>query len=563
MWIGIGNTILRCGGGGVNWTAYWATLISATVETTNPTKVVMTFSTANVDLIVTDFTITNWVISTLTRDATNKILTLTVHKPVVYGDSLTITFVKTGGTVVVTNNVAMEAELTTYITGLVTPLSAGQKNKISRLISRLKVGLGITDLDDAFDTMYYRGNSTPESSLRNLVKNAHHSTLAGTPNPTHVALEGFTSDGANGYINHHYDPSSEAVNFAQTSASVFCYIRTDVNEVSIDISCWRASVPTGVEILLLSDILYAYVNNAGQTGLARPDTRGFYFAVRGDVNDISYFINGGSKTTEARPLVSIPVGNMGELCRLDNGIPSLFSTKQGSFSGTGKYFSDAHVRVISDAVRELMRANNKDVTLYDRVLILGNSFTIIDPPDNIIWWGTWGMAATIAENDYAHQLENMIQVRTPHCVVTSKNIAAWELAHTTYDKANFDAYFASIPDCVILDIGENVTDETGFATSIQNLINYVKSKAPDTRIIICGTFWGDFSMETFLQDAATANGLTYVSLSALNIPANRANIGDTVQGDDSLPHLINNSGVALHPNDTGHNLIAVEIYNAL
>jgi hypothetical protein len=198
-----------------------------------------------------------------------------------------------------------------------------------------------------------------------------------------------------------------------------------------------------------------------------------------------------------------------------------------------------------------------------KTLILGNSIAIIPTPDNIIWWGTWGVAASIAENDFAHQLENLIQANNPDCIVTPENIAAWEAAHIIYDKTNFDGYFVNNPDLVIIKIGENVTDETDFDISIQELIDYVKEQVPDARIIICGTFWGDFSMETFLQDAATANGLTYVSLSALNIPANCSSIGATVYGDDGNPHLVNNAGVAAHPNDTGMAAIATEIFNAL
>jgi hypothetical protein len=95
----------RIGGSSFSWSSYWNTLISATVENAAPTKVILTFSKANISLVTTDFTIAGKTITLLERDATNKILTLTVSVAFVYGDTPVVTFVKTGGTANVTNNV--------------------------------------------------------------------------------------------------------------------------------------------------------------------------------------------------------------------------------------------------------------------------------------------------------------------------------------------------------------------------------------------------------------------------------------------------------------------------
>ena len=86
------------------YVAYWATLISATVENAEPTKVVLTFPSAKA-LVATDFTIAGKIIS----DATwvGAVLTLTVSEAFVYNDTPVVTFVKTSGTVNVTNNVGL------------------------------------------------------------------------------------------------------------------------------------------------------------------------------------------------------------------------------------------------------------------------------------------------------------------------------------------------------------------------------------------------------------------------------------------------------------------------
>jgi len=93
-------------GGGISPAAFWASLISATVEDAAPTKVVMTFDKSNTDLVATDFTIAGKTITLLERDATNKILTLTVSVAFEYGDTPVVTFVLTGTTANVTNNIS-------------------------------------------------------------------------------------------------------------------------------------------------------------------------------------------------------------------------------------------------------------------------------------------------------------------------------------------------------------------------------------------------------------------------------------------------------------------------
>jgi len=102
MGLGLG---LGFGLGGFNWGAYWASLVSATVEDAAPTKVVLTFGVADTSLIAADFTIAGFTVTLLERDVTNKILTLTVSVAVITSDTLVVTFGKAVATAAVTNNV--------------------------------------------------------------------------------------------------------------------------------------------------------------------------------------------------------------------------------------------------------------------------------------------------------------------------------------------------------------------------------------------------------------------------------------------------------------------------
>lgn len=104
-WIGIGNTLWRRGGGAsFDWDAYWASLISATVENDAPNNVVLTFPTAQSSLGASDFTIDGFTINSASWAGSVLILVLN-EEVMLYDGNLTITFVTTGETATVENNV--------------------------------------------------------------------------------------------------------------------------------------------------------------------------------------------------------------------------------------------------------------------------------------------------------------------------------------------------------------------------------------------------------------------------------------------------------------------------
>jgi len=113
--IAIGNCI-PFNRGGVSWSSYWATLISATVETAAPTHVVLTFPEAKTELKASDFTIAGFTVSSASW--TGSVLTLVLSYAVTYySGNLTITFVPTGETATVTNNVAIANTVGWYVAG--------------------------------------------------------------------------------------------------------------------------------------------------------------------------------------------------------------------------------------------------------------------------------------------------------------------------------------------------------------------------------------------------------------------------------------------------------------
>lgn len=113
-----------------SWATYWTTLISATVENAAPTNFVLTFPSAKTSLLYTDFSVQG--ISFASGSWTGNVLTLVANETITYFDSgLVITFLKTGQTKAITNNVSAPATLHTYFDSQ----AAATKTVASTLVS--------------------------------------------------------------------------------------------------------------------------------------------------------------------------------------------------------------------------------------------------------------------------------------------------------------------------------------------------------------------------------------------------------------------------------------------
>lgn len=112
--IGIGSLKIGQGSTGVDWSSYWATLISATVGNAAPTDVVLTFPSGQPSLLATDITAT---VNGVARGVSSAswaggVWTVVLASAVEYADVVVVTF-KTGQTKTVTNNVLTYTALLT------------------------------------------------------------------------------------------------------------------------------------------------------------------------------------------------------------------------------------------------------------------------------------------------------------------------------------------------------------------------------------------------------------------------------------------------------------------
>ncbi len=212
------------------------------------------------------------------------------------------------------------------------------------------------------------------------------------------------------------------------------------------------------------------------------------------------------------------------------------------------------------------------------ILFIGNSITRHGITS--YWWSDGrGMAATSQNTDYVHQTESLLADKLEELKPGAKSIngyafnySVWET--NAHDRAQtypvMDKYMTEGGglDVVVLQLGENVSDasENGstYESDYAELIQHIKDKAPNARIITVGDFWADDTKDAVKKSAAEETGVTYVDLAEIQDDINyEAGIGTMVEGDDGKEHEIEHSGVAMYPGDTGMKWIAKKIVEAI
>ena len=350
--------------------------VSAAVANATPTKVVLTYDqtldTGSVPA-TTDFTLAGKTISNVAVVGATVEVTVTVAYA--YGDVIAISYTKGANPIqgdvgeldaadlvnqAVTNNISADADLTTYITGLVTPLSAGQLVLLNNFIKTLKTGLSITNLSDAFDCVYVLAGETAESSLRNLVKRLHDATAVNTP--TFTALEGFLGDGATNYINTNYNPKTEGSNLVLNSASFGIYSRTD-RDASTSKMHGVSGITESIHIIPLraAGSPRVYCNDNTLSNISATGTLGMTTTMRSNVTT-KHGARNKTITNFAVNSVAIPDGNIYLLARniIGTGVNN-YDNIQLSFAFTGRNLIQAELNTLFDAFEAYMDANGKGV----------------------------------------------------------------------------------------------------------------------------------------------------------------------------------------------------------
>lgn len=263
----------------------------------------------------------------------------------------------------------LESELIVYMDGLITPLSHSQQSNLNTLIKNLKSGLDIENLSDAFDTFYVLAGETQESSLRNLVKDAHYAAIVDGA-PAWAEFEGFTGDtSAKPSIRTNYTAATQAVTYAQNSASSGVYTRKD--GVGGIVCGFANSSTNGVFMQVATNGLVAINNtHAGSNIGTVVDRRGLFIASR--ILSTEYKVLRNKDLISTLTINSSVISNAEDyiLCYNENGILASHSSQQLSMRFLGKGFTEVEIGVINDAFEVYMSAVGKSVLLVNNPILV-------------------------------------------------------------------------------------------------------------------------------------------------------------------------------------------------
>jgi len=212
--------------------------------------------------------------------------------------------------------------------------------------------------------MYILGGETAESSLRNLVKNAHHATAVNSP--TFTALEGFSGNGTSSYLNSNYNLSNSKIVASQNSVSLGVYNRSEITSLSTlaYAGARKTTLPESVTLLQgTSTSLFYYPNDTadtGITGLNGTTQKGMLITNRISDTIKEAYINKTKYQASVNSAAIAPL-SLFILARDLDGNPDRYNTCQLSFCFVGKGFTQANINIITDTFEAYMDSNGKGV----------------------------------------------------------------------------------------------------------------------------------------------------------------------------------------------------------
>lgn len=195
------------------------------------------------------------------------------------------------------------------------------------------------------------------------------------------------------------------------------------------------------------------------------------------------------------------------------------------------------------------------------ILFIGNSITLY--PATKDWWGSgWGCGATTPENDYVH----LTVAAKGYNSYDYMSLRSWEFSSTrNYELDDLDPYITNYQyGTIVIELGENVKGhESHFKEDLTDMITYIKTYNPNARIVMLDNFWAYKSIISTKKEVASAQGITYVSLSDIQgVQDYMLQAGDQYTTPDGTVYTIG-SFLAGHPNDAGFAAIAQHLIGAL
>lgn len=188
-----------------------------------------------------------------------------------------------------------------------------------------------------------------------------------------------------------------------------------------------------------------------------------------------------------------------------------------------------------------------------KILFVGNSITYHAQKPEIGWLGSWGMAASKAENDYIHQSVKKLKQRYGTVGFGIAQLAEWEL-HYEDKAAHWQLPYVGIkefaPDITVIRMGENIPaekmEQLNPKSYIADMIAFFGNGC--RQVIVTDCFWKRDKLDCILKEICDEKGYTFCEISDLYEDKRTMALGE-----------YEHQGVALHPSDYGMERIAERI----
>ncbi|WP_018412325.1 hypothetical protein [Methyloversatilis thermotolerans] len=198
-----------------------------------------------------------------------------------------------------------------------------------------------------------------------------------------------------------------------------------------------------------------------------------------------------------------------------------------------------------------------------RIALIGNSITLHPPKPELGWQGDHGMAASRPDKDYAHRLLDMLSV--PVTAAYIRNFYPFETDGAVRDDhlASLQTVFASRPDIIVLQLGDNVTVDSGQPLeTLRHLYSFwfnfgalaKAAGAASDRLFCVSTWWETPLTDFIIRHHCSAHGGRVVHIGDIfGRPGN----------PDRSTRDFTNVGVDIHPKDDGMLQIALRLKHAI
>lgn len=208
---------------------------------------------------------------------------------------------------------------------------------------------------------------------------------------------------------------------------------------------------------------------------------------------------------------------------------------------------------------------------YQKVLFIGNSFTLHNTI-NDRWWGDGrGMAASVDAAQYTEQIMVGLGGNPTYERVGGYYFETGYSADYNFDYlGNYKPYIqvgckvlgelSNDFDLIIVQLGENASYSATMQASWEALFAYLKNKFTQARIVqLIG--WYNAEKYNAISAACSAKGVDIVNCST-DTNTGKYSAGDYVTGNDGTYHAAQ-SIIINHPSDVGFNKIAHSLLNAV